>query len=1133
MKKTILILLITVVATTMTAQNNIIFEEIDMVNSAAGVYGGSIAFSDVDNDGDEDVLINGLTQANVPITKLYLNIGMMKFVKVVETPFVGVPDGSIAFTDVDNDGDEDVLITGGSWQSPISKLYTNDGLGNFTEVIGSPFVGVAYGSIAFSDVDNDGDEDVLITGKISGNVTITKLYTNDGLGNFTEVIGTPFAGVFQSSIAFTDVDNDGDEDVLITGYDGQSGYPSAKLYTNDGLGVFIEVVGTPFVEVKQGSIAFSDVDNDGDKDVLITGVTGGSTFITKLYINNGLGVFTEVIGTPFVAVAYSSIAFSDMDNDGDEDVLITGVTGGSAYITKLYINNGLGVFTEVVGSPFVGVGQGSIAFSDVDNDGDEDVLITGREQGNVSIIKLYTNDGLGNFIVVDLNSFDGVSNGSIAFTDVDNDGDEDVLITGLDQANVHITELHTNDGFGNFTEVIGTPFVGVTYGSIAFSDVDNDGDEDVLITGVGQANVSIITKLYTNDGLGNFTELIGTPFVAVGDASIAFSDVDNDGDEDVLITGHDGLSGIPNAKLYTNDGLGVFTEVIGTPFVAVGHSSIAFSDVDNDGDEDVLITGATGNSPHITKLYINNGLGVFTEIVGTPFVGVYFSSIAFSDVDNDGDEDVLITGATGNSPHITKLYINNGLGVFTEIVGTPFVGVYFSSIAFSDVDNDGDEDVLITGATGNSPHITKLYINNGLGVFTEIVGTPFVGVYFSSIAFSDVDNDGDEDVLITGLDAPFGNRTANLYRNLYHLGCTDLLACNYDATAALDDSSCVYTNTTNTNIVTCDTYLWNGTTYTQSGTYDSTFTNMNGCDSVATLVLTINNATTSADVQTACNSYFWNGIVYIQSGTYDSTFINMNGCDSVATLVLTINNATTSADVQTACNSYTWIDGVTYTASNSTATYTTTNANSCDSVITLDLTIFNSNSSAATETACNTYFWNGTTYTSSGTYDSTFANAVGCDSIATLNLIITGLPAAVVTQNGIDLAVTTSITYLWNTTETTQVITPTANGWYWCIVVDVNGCISDTAFYEVTNIVSSIEDILSDKVMIYPNPTKDYLVIETEYNITQLRVIDAQARVVDVLVKGKTIDVSGIANGLYFVEVYTDKGLVRKQFVKQ
>jgi hypothetical protein len=67
--------------------------------------------------------------------------------------------------------------------------------------------------------------------------------------------------------------------------------------------------------------------------------------------------------------------------------------------------------------------------------------------------------------------------------------------------------------------------------------------------------------------------------------------------------------------------------------------------------------------------------------------------------------------------------------------------------------------------------------------------------------------------------------------------------------------------------------------------------------------------------------------------------VNSQGCDSVVTLNLTIKNATTGVDVQSACVSYTWMNGVTYTASNNTAKDTLVNAAGCDSIVTLNLTL--------------------------------------------------------------------------------------------------------------------------------------------------------------------------------------------------
>ena len=361
-------------------------------------------------------------------------------------PLTGVDYGSVAFADVDGDNDEDMLITGSIFPGGISKLYINDGEGMFTEVLGTPFEGVWSSAIAFADVNGDNDQDVLITGKHPSR--ISKLYTNDGTGTYTEVEGTPFDGVEGGAIAFADIDGDNDQDVLITGSN-NSNTPIAKLYINNGLGVYTELAETPFEGVWYSSIAFADVDGDNDQDVLITGRSGITNLgarISSLYINNGTGIFTEITPSPFEGVAVSSIAFADVDGDSDQDVLITGVNDSFARVSKLYTNDGTGIFTEITPSPFEGVAGSSIAFADVDGDDDQDVLITGLNESSARVSKLYTNDGTGIFTEITPSPFEGVAGSSIAFADVDGDNDKDVLITGLNESTSRVSKLYTNNG---------------------------------------------------------------------------------------------------------------------------------------------------------------------------------------------------------------------------------------------------------------------------------------------------------------------------------------------------------------------------------------------------------------------------------------------------------------------------------------------------------------------------------------------------------------------------------------------------------------------------------------------------------------------------------------------------------------
>lgn len=382
-------------------------------------------------------------------------------------------------------------------------------------------------------------------------ILLTSLLFSQTIGaqSFTEATNTPFEGVWQSSIALADIDSDGDQDLMITGWSNSLPRVIAKLYTNDGNGNFIEVMDTPFEGAEYSSIAFADVDNDQDQDLLITGYNNSES-TAKLYTNDGNGNFIEITDTPFEGVAASSIAFADVDNDQDQDLLITGFNNDIESVSKLYINDSNGNFIETEDTPFDGVQQGSIAFADVDSDGDQDLLITGQNNNSVDIAKLYSNDGNGNFIEVIDTPFDGVEYSAIAFADIDNDQDQDLLITGINNASETITKLYTNDGNGDFIEIMDTPFENTVSSSIAFTDVDNDQDQDLLITGYN--NSERIAKLYTNDGNGNFIEIMDTPFDGVSAGSIAFKDVDSDGDKDLLITGRNN-NFVHTSKLYIND----------------------------------------------------------------------------------------------------------------------------------------------------------------------------------------------------------------------------------------------------------------------------------------------------------------------------------------------------------------------------------------------------------------------------------------------------------------------------------------------------------------------------------------------------------------------------------------------------
>ena len=299
----------------------------------------------------------------------------------------------------------------------------------------------------------------------------------------------------------------------------------------------------------------------------------------------------------------------------------------------------------------------------------------------------------------------------------------------------------------------------------------------------------------------------------------------------------------------------------------------------------------------------------------------------------------------------------------------------------------------------------------------------------SSITFSDISTSSP-----TSWTWDFGDGNSSTLQNPTH---TYSSAGTYNVSLTISDGTITDTetktafiavgSTVNTleNITACDNYSWNGTTYSISGNYIDTLQTSIGCDSIVTLVLTINNGTSSQENITACNNYSWNGTTYSQSGTYTNTLQTTNGCDSIITLSLTINQNESSQENISTCNNYTW-NGNTYSQSGSFLD-TLQTVNGCDSILTLNLTISNYISSSENIISCNNYTWNGNIYTQSGNYTDTILVPSGCDSIKTLNLVIG--QTSLTNQN-----VTTCGTYNWNGTNYSQ------SGNYIDTLQSTNGC---------------------------------------------------------------------------------------------
>ena len=132
------------------------------------------------------------------------------------------------------------------------------------------------------------------------------------------------------------------------------------------------------------------------------------------------------------------------------------------------------------------------------------------------------------------------------------------------------------------------------------------------------------------------------------------------------------------------------------------------------------------------------------------------------------------------------------------------------------------------------------------------------------------------------------------------------------------------------------------------------------------------------------------------------------------------------------------------------------------------------------------------TYNQNGTYSNVLTSANGCDSTIITNLTVITQITSFIAQSGNNLLVNalggnTPYSYQWNTSETTQTITPLTNGDYWVIITDMNSCESDTAFFTVEWVTTSIAEININNLNVYPNPSND--IFNIVFNSIQIKIL--------------------------------------------
>jgi hypothetical protein len=393
---------------------------------------GGALFDDFTGDGRPDIVTTTFDVDHG--ASLYVNSGDGTFED--RSKAAGLDDQVYSLNgtraDYDNDGNLDILLLRGAWESPARmSLLKNKGGGVFEDVTVASGLGqpIATESAAWGDYDNDGHLDLFVCGEYRQAPegvanrprsepdprNRCRLYHNERDGTFVDKAAE--AGVLNNrwakGSAWGDYDDDGRIDLFVSNMGA-----APRLYHNDGEGKFRDVAGALKIEGPPHGFTcmFWDYDNDGRLDVLVCdwggclsdfvgsyiGLPVGADNHARLYHNLGESGFREVSREVGLArpMPVMSVNAGDLDNDGDLDLhLGTGWMSLSGLVPDLtYVNTG-GRFedvTEPTGTGHLQKGHG-VSFADWDDDGDLDlfVVLGGGYPGDRGYNALFQNPGHG------------------------------------------------------------------------------------------------------------------------------------------------------------------------------------------------------------------------------------------------------------------------------------------------------------------------------------------------------------------------------------------------------------------------------------------------------------------------------------------------------------------------------------------------------------------------------------------------------------------------------------------------------------------------------------------------------------------------------------------------------------------
>ena len=694
-------------------------------------------FADINSDGFDD-----LVEISKAVANVHISDGQGGFTKIdINTNgLIRVVGASITAGDINNDGWIDLLVSGmdgednaehaGPRELGETKIFYNNGDSTFTAANVLDNMRARTGSVALVDVNNDGNLDFSNLGWGRTVVALNKLgegiSANTAPTAPTGLTATYADGKYSLNWSASSDAQTPTAAIRYNVYAKNKESGSIYVYAPVDIATGRLKIGGQIVPLIHGtSFEWNLPEADYEFGVqAIDQADAASAFTTIFPEWDVIATRADGIGDGAQAVG-GRLIWGDFNNDGNKDAfVIGGLFGQDDCVAQLWKNNGDNTFERVQSETFQKMQLASAVFIDYDNDGDLDLITTGKTDSNK--IFVYKNTGSENGYAFEkdeerTSELDNRANVNIGndnsvgrilnVVDYDNDGWLDLIVAG-----------HTNWNVWGWNPTAGD-------GGSGAWDWMSWSTTAVIRNNQGSFKDQVITNI-VEDG-GN-----GTIMTYYREGSIHVGDVNGDGYSDVLVQGYNDYGLGFGAKLYINNQNGKFTL---SPYSSQLHGNQSyetiFADINSDGFDDLVEI-----SKAVANIHVSDGLGGFTkhDITTNGLIRTTGASITAGDINNDGWIDLLVSGLDGDGENdhagprelgTTKIFYNNGDLTFTAVDVPEAMRARTGSVSLVDINNDGNLDFSNFG-WGNGP--TVAIAINKLGYGIESNTAPAVPANFAA-----------------------------------------------------------------------------------------------------------------------------------------------------------------------------------------------------------------------------------------------------------------------------------------------------------------------------------------------------------------------------------------------------------------